>query len=324
VIPAALAIVGLALLAMLLTATKRTRRRERPASRSPCLTVAGSGQPGNAAGARRAPPVRSSPTRSPATRPGVVSSSRAVPAFSPRSPLAPAEFERPALADGSPHDGQEPARPEVAARSGSVGRRGRVIAIGVTGAVATVGVALLVGRGPGLVALAASGGVLLVRRSAARRAASKLRAERAAAAPAVIDLLGACLLAGLNPYRSLLRVAQRSPAALRGELARAAAELDMGRTPAAALRAVGERTSLDELRAAAAALDAAERWGAPPAEALAARAEALRSRARLRAEAEAGRAAVRLAFPLVFCFLPAFVLLVVVPTMAGALRVLAP
>lgn len=323
-IPAALAIVGLALLAMLLTAAKRTRRRERPASRSPRLTVAGSGQPGNAAGARQAPPVRSSPTGSRATRPGVVSSSRAVPRFSPRSPLAPAEFEQPALADGSPHDGQEPAWPEVAAGSGSVGRRGRVIAMGVTGALATVGVALLVGRGPGLVALAASGGVLLVRRSAARRAASKLRAERAAAAPAVIDLLGACLLAGLNPYRSLIRVAQRSPAALRAELARAAAELDMGRTPAAALRAVGERTSLDELRAAAAALDAAERWGAPPAEALAARAEALRSRARLRAEAEAGRAAVRLAFPLVFCFLPAFVLLVVVPTMAGALRVLAP
>jgi tight adherence protein C len=117
-------------------------------------------------------------------------------------------------------------------------------------------------------------------------------------------------------------VAERSPDGLRSELRRAAAELDMGRTPAAALRAVGDRTSLDELRAVAAALEAAERWGAPPAEALAARAEALRSRARLRAEAEAGRAAVRLAFPLVFCFLPAFVLLVVVPTMAGALRVL--
>jgi pilus assembly protein TadC len=81
---------------------------------------------------------------------------------------------------------------------------------------------------------------------------------------------------------------------------------------------------LDELRAAAAALEAAERWGAPPAEALAARAEALRSRARSRAEAEAGRAAVRLAFPLVLCFLPAFVLVVVIPTMAGALRVLVP
>jgi tight adherence protein C len=196
--------------------------------------------------------------------------------------------------------------------------------LGGAGVVAMIGVSLLVGRGPGLLLLAVTGAVLLVRRAAARRAAARLRARRALAAPAVIDLLGACLLAGLNPYRSLVRVAERSPAALRAELARAAAELDLGRSPAAALRAVGERTGLDELEAAAGALEAAERWGAPPAEALAARAEALRSRARLRAEAEAGRAAVRLAFPLVFCFLPAFVLLVVVPTLAGALRVLAP
>jgi tight adherence protein C len=189
---------------------------------------------------------------------------------------------------------------------------------------ATIGTSILAGSGAGLLLLAGSGSALLGRRLIGRRRASRLRSEHASAAPAVIDLLGACLLAGLNPYRSLVRVAERSPGALRTELARAAAELDMGRTPAAALRAVAERTSLDELRAAAAALEAAERWGAPPAEALAARAEALRSRARLRAEAEAGRAAVRLAFPLVFCFLPSFVLLVVIPTLAGALRVLAP
>ena len=54
------------------------------------------------------------------------------------------------------------------------------------------------------------------------------------------------------------------------------------------------------------------------------RAEALRTQARLAAQADAGRAAVRLAFPLVVCFLPAFVLLTVIPTMAGALHSLAP
>jgi tight adherence protein C len=192
----------------------------------------------------------------------------------------------------------------------------------VGGGAATAAVFATAGGTSGMLLLAGIGGVVVIEQAVARRAVSRLRAERAAAAPAVIDLLSACLLAGLNPYRALLRVAERSPDGLRSELRRAAAELDMGRTPAAALRAVGDRTSLDELRAVAAALEAAERWGAPPAEALAARAEALRSRARLRAEAEAGRAAVRLAFPLVFCFLPAFVLLVVVPTMAGALRVL--
>src|SRR6266511_5770588 len=74
----------------------------------------------------------------------------------------------------------------------------------------------------------------------------------------------------------------------------------------------------------ASARTGAARWGTPPAEALAARAEALRARACLHAEAEAGRAAVRLAFPLVFCFLPAFVLLVVLPILAGALHTLSP
>jgi tight adherence protein C len=159
---------------------------------------------------------------------------------------------------------------------------------------------------------------------AGRRAAARRLAGRTEAAPAVLDLLGAALLAGLNPHKAVLRVAERAPDALRQDLGLAAAVLHLGGTPAAALRAAADRSGLDELLAAAAALEAAERWGAPPAEALAARAEALRSRARLRAEAEAGRAAVRLAFPLVFCFLPAFVLLTVVPTVAGSLRALTP
>ena len=155
-----------------------------------------------------------------------------------------------------------------------------------------------------------------------RRAATRRLAMRSEAAPAVLDLLGAALLAGLNPHGAVLRVAERAPEALREDLGLAAAVLRLGGTPAAALRAAADRSGLDALRAAAAALEAAERWGAPPAEALAARAEALRTRTRLHAEAEAGRAAVRLVFPLVLCFLPAFVLLVVVPTVVGALRAL--
>jgi tight adherence protein C len=265
-------------------ATRKRRQPARPARRSPRLAVAGP-----------------------------------VPARSVAPPVPPTQVAAP-----SPTGRRGPLPPRSVPVAAPTRRLRRMTALAIAGAVGAVGVSPVAGKGSGLLVLSPIAGVLVVRRAADRRAASKLRAERAVAAPAVIDLLGACLLAGLNPYRSLVRVAERSPAALRVELARAAAELDLGRTPAAALRAVGERTSLDELRAAAAALEAAERWGAPPAEALAARAEALRSRARLRAEAEAGRAAVRLAFPLVFCFLPAFVLLVVVPTMAGALRVLAP
>jgi Flp pilus assembly protein TadB len=191
-------------------------------------------------------------------------------------------------------------------------------------AVLAGGMGLVAGPALAVAVSLATGCALVAMRVARGRGAARHRAALADAAPVVIDLLGACLLAGLNPYLAIQRVAERSPDALRPELTRVAIELELGRTPCDALRAAADRTGLDELRAAAGVLGAAERWGAPPAEALAARAEALRTRARLQAEAEAGRAAVRLAFPLVFCFLPAFVALVVVPTVAGALRALAP
>jgi tight adherence protein C len=212
-------------------------------------------------------------------------------------------------------------------------RRGRTAGLGaallLTALIAGLGAGLLLTAltapvVPGL-ALAALLSVLVLPVGgwiARRRAAARRLAVRSEAAPAVLDLLGAALLAGLNPHRAVLRVAERAPEVLHDDLGLAAAVLRLGGTPAAALRAAADRSGLDELRAAAAALEAAERWGAPPAEALAARAEALRGRARLHAEAEAGRAAVRLVFPLVLCFLPAFVLLVVVPTIAGALRAL--
>jgi tight adherence protein C len=212
-----------------------------------------------------------------------------------------------------------------ARRRGRVGRGRRLFRVAF-GIGAGLGLGVLATSVPALglavpfAAVAWLVGVRVVR----RRAADRRLAIRRDAAPAVLDLLGAALLAGLNPHKAVLRVAERAPEALHEDLGLAAAVLHLGGTPAAALRAAAERSGLDELRAAAAALEAAQRWGAPPAEALAARAEALRSRARLRAEADAGRAAVRLAFPLVLCFLPAFVLLTVVPTVAGSLRALTP
>ena len=180
---------------------------------------------------------------------------------------------------------------------------------------AGIGVGLLVSASvavgvPGLavaVMLAVAGWLVTVR-VVRRRGAARRLAARSAAAPAVLDLLGAALRAGLNPHKALFRVAERAPDVLQEDLSTAATVLRLGGTPAEALRQAADRSGLEEFRAAAAALEAADRWGAPPAEALAARAEALRTRARLNAEALAGRAAVRLAFPLVLCFLPAFVL----------------
>jgi tight adherence protein C len=203
------------------------------------------------------------------------------------------------------------------------GRRLRRLAVGIGAGL--LGVAAMRAM-PGLavVVVLAMAAWPAAARIGRRRVVERRLAVRSAAAPAVLDLLGAALRAGLNPHKAVLRVAERAPDVLHEDLGLAAAVLRLGGTPAAALREAADRSGLDELRAAAAALEAAERWGAPPAEALAARAEALRTRARLQAEAAAGQAAVRLAFPLVLCFLPAFILLTVVPTVAGSLHALAP
>jgi Flp pilus assembly protein TadB len=218
-------------------------------------------------------------------------------------------------------------RPPTSADASDRSRSGRRRPLGLL-AVCLLGlpVGLLVGVRPAAagVGVLVVAGTVGVRRWWRRRADARLWAVRTEAAPAMIDLLGACLRAGLNPYLAICRVVERSPGTLRSELDRAVVDLRLGRSPGAALRAVAERTGLDEFRAAASALEAADRWGMGPAEALAARAEALRSRRRLEAEAEAGRAAVRLAFPLVLCFLPAFALVVVVPTVAGAVKALVP
>jgi tight adherence protein B len=227
----------------------------------------------------------------------------------PRDPRPNATRDRPSVRNSDPVDG-EGRRPIGAAAIAAGVLVGAVVAAAVPGLVLVAPLAVVASP--------------IMGRVARRRAHARRLAIRSDAAPAVLDLLGAALLAGLNPHKAVIRVAERAPEALQEDLSLAAAVLRLGGTPAAALRAAADRSGLDELRAAAAALEAAERWGAPPAEALAARAEALRGRARLAAEAEAGRAAVRLAFPLVLCFLPAFVLLTVVPTIAGALQTLTP
>jgi Flp pilus assembly protein TadB len=213
-----------------------------------------------------------------------------------------------------------PTSADASDRSRSGNRRSGLVAVCLLG----FPIGLLVGVRPAGVGVLVVASAVGVRRWSRRRAAARFHAVRTEAAPAMIDLLGACLRAGLNPYLAICRVVERSPGTLRSELDRAVVDLRLGRSPGAALRAVAERTGLDEFRAAASALEAADRWGMGPAEALAARAEALRSRRRLEAEAEAGRAAVRLAFPLVLCFLPAFALVVVVPTVAGAVKALVP
>jgi tight adherence protein C len=96
--------------------------------------------------------------------------------------------------------------------------------------------------------------------------------------------------------------------------------LDGGMSRAAAYELLARTAAASEVRTLVRALGRAERYGTPVAPVLVAQARESRARRRTEADEAARAAPVKMLFPLVLCFLPAFVLLTVAPIVLTALR----
>lgn len=150
---------------------------------------------------------------------------------------------------------------------------------------------------------------------------SRRRRERLAAdLPVAADLLAACLLSGSTVVDAAESVAAAVGGPLEEELHGVVASVRLGADPAAAWLALGGEHRLEPLgRTVARAVDS----GAPVADAMVRFADDQREERRRAAAASAARVGVRAAIPLGVCFLPAFVLLGVLPVIGGiAQRVL--
>jgi pilus assembly protein TadC len=135
--------------------------------------------------------------------------------------------------------------------------------------------------------------------------------------PVTLDLLSACVAAGAAPVDALETVggAVGGPIGRRlCDVARAAA---LGASPSAAWALLAGPDAPPALRECAARFARAEASGAALAPALDRVAADLRRAATTAARARAGRAGVLAVGPLGICFLPAFVVLGVVPMVAG-------
>ena len=137
----------------------------------------------------------------------------------------------------------------------------------------------------------------------------------AAALPLALELLGACLAGGAVPADAVRAVAAAVPGPCGARLARVAAALLVGSPPAEAWRALGDDRG--PAGAAARALTRAADGGAPVAAAVLRVAEQARRDQAGRADRAARRAGVLAVGPLGLCFLPAFLLLGVVPAIVG-------
>ena len=129
--------------------------------------------------------------------------------------------------------------------------------------------------------------------------------------PLVADLLAACAEAGLPPERSLHVVARAVGGPLGDLLAAVAARLELGVDPVVEWAAVAKDPQLAPL--ARAVLRSIES-GAPLAAGLARLATDRRRDLRTLGQVRARRVGVQTAGPLGLCFLPAFMLIGVVPT----------
>jgi pilus assembly protein TadC len=133
-------------------------------------------------------------------------------------------------------------------------------------------------------------------------------------APAASDLVAACLTAGATPVDSARAVAAALGSPISEPMNRLVASLDLGADPVTAWSALAEDDALRSMsRAAAKSMET----GAPLASLLAAVADDQRDAARTRAEAMARAAGVRSVAPLAACFLPAFLLIGIVPVVAS-------
>jgi Flp pilus assembly protein TadB len=174
----------------------------------------------------------------------------------------------------------------------------------------------LVGGGGGFVLGAVV--TLLVGRTLRRipSRADRLRQERLLAdLPLAADLLAACLRTGRPPESSIEAIAEGMGGPLGSELGTVAAALRLGCEPRAAWDTfLAEPVLAPFGRAMVRAWDS----GAPLAVTLDRLATDARRSRRSRAEQKARAVGVRSAVPLGLCFLPAFVLVGVVPLVAGA------
>jgi Flp pilus assembly protein TadB len=146
------------------------------------------------------------------------------------------------------------------------------------------------------------------------RAARRRRRQLEADLPVAADLLAACLLAGSPPADAAEAVANALGGPLEDELLAVVANIRLGGDQAASWLHLGSEPVLAPLAHSwARALET----GAPLADAMTRLADEQRSARRWAAEAEARRAGVRATAPLGVCFLPAFVLIGVVPAVVG-------
>lgn len=157
---------------------------------------------------------------------------------------------------------------------------------------------------------------------------SRIRArqrEVVHALPDVLDCLLVCVEAGMAFDAAIARVAaepggRRSP--FHEELMRMHLEVRAGRPREEALRALADRTGVQDVKAMVGAFIQTSRLGTPLGKTLRVHSEAARVQRRHRAEQRAHLAPMKMIFPTVAFLMPAFFLVAMAPSVLSLMKIL--
>jgi tight adherence protein C len=134
--------------------------------------------------------------------------------------------------------------------------------------------------------------------------------------PDALDLMVVCVEAGLGLDQAMRKVSEemkKSFGVIADEFALCNFQLQMGRPRNDVLHELGYRSGVDDVRALAAILIQADKFGSSIAQALRVQSDAMRVRRRQAAEEKAAKTAVKLIFPLVLFIFPGIFVVLVGP-----------
>ena len=134
--------------------------------------------------------------------------------------------------------------------------------------------------------------------------------------PDALDLLVVCVESGLGLDAAMRKVCDEMSdhaKVICEELSLANFQLQMGRPRREVLHDLGVSTGVDDVRALAAILIQADRFGSSIAQALRVQSDSMRTRRKQIAEEKAAKTAVQLLFPLILCIFPGIFVVLVGP-----------
>jgi tight adherence protein C len=136
------------------------------------------------------------------------------------------------------------------------------------------------------------------------------------ALPDALDLLVACVEAGMGLNQALARVAEEirhMSSVMSEELSMVNLEIRAGTPRNQALSNLGDRSGLEDLKALTSMLAQSDRFGTSIAQSLRVHVDSLRTKRRQAAEEAAAKTTIKLVFPLVFFVFPALFVVILTP-----------